>query len=260
MRDVVRPLLIALPLLVAGAAEAGHPPAAPPREAGFAEIRGISMYYRVYGEGPGEPVLMIHGGLGSADVWNEQVAALALDRTVVVADSRGQGRSGRTAEPITYEAMAEDYVALLDRLGLGKVALVGWSDGGIIGLEIAIRHPERLARLFVQAANTTPAGLVPPPRADAPRPELRHYDDVRDEIHALWANEPHITDAELAGIRVPTVVAIGEHDEAVSIAHDRAIAAAIPGARFLLLPDVGHAAVLEDPAGYTRAVLDFLGE
>lgn len=257
MRLVARPLILAVPLLLGGAIDAGH--RAPiPQADGFADVGGFPMYYRIYGHGPGEPVLMIHGGLSSADVWNGQVSELARGRRVIVADSRGQGRSGRTGDPITYEAMAADYVALLDRLGIDKVALVGWSDGGIIGLEIAIHHPERLSRMFVQAPNTSPDGLAQPPAPDAPRPTLRHYADVRQEIEALWANEPHITDDQLASIQVPTVVAIGEHDEAVSVDHDRAIAAAIPDARFLVLPRVGHAAVLEDPAGYARAVLEFL--
>ncbi len=257
MRAAAASLLLAVPLILGGAIDVNH--AAPqPKTSGYADVNGFKMYYRIYGEG--DPVLLIHGGLSSADVWNGEIEDLARRHTVVVADSRGQGRSGRTAEPITYELMADDYVALLDRLGLGKVALVGWSDGGIIGLEIAIHHPERLTRLFAQAANTTPDGLVTPPDPSAPRPELKHYEDVRQEIQALWANEPHISDADLATIPVTTTVAIGEHDEAVSVDHNRAIAAAIPDARFLVLPNVGHSAPIEDPAGYARAVLDFLDE
>src|SRR5580698_5813744 len=132
------------------------PPMPQPRVSGMAPINGIRMYYAVYGAGP--PVLLIHGGLGHADIWGFQVPALAKDHKVIVADSRGHGRSTRSQQPFSYAQMADDYLALLDFLKINKVALVGWSDGGIIGLDIAIRHPERLSRLFAFAANIWPEG------------------------------------------------------------------------------------------------------
>ena len=73
-------------------------------------------------------------------------------------DSRGHGRSTRTETPIGYDLMASDVLALMDELGIAKAALLGWSDGAIIGLDIAIRHPERLTKLFAFAANWDPRG------------------------------------------------------------------------------------------------------
>ena len=178
---------------------------------------------------------------------------------MIVADSRGQGRSTRDGRTITYDRMADDYLALLDRLAIPKVSLVGWSDGGIIGLDIAVRHPERLTRMFLQAANATPDGALAYPAIQARGiPELQHYDDVAEEIEALWANEPNFTPEQLAAIPVPTVIAIGEHDEAISLDHTLFLARTIPGARFVLLPHVGHSAPVEDPDGYARAVLAFV--
>ena len=80
---------------------------------------------------------------------------------MIVADSRGHGRSTRKDQPYGYDLMASDYLALLDYLKVDKTALVGWSDGGIIGLDIALNHPERLTRLYAQAANVTVDGLDP---------------------------------------------------------------------------------------------------
>ena len=143
---MIRVLLgFAAGLLLTGAAGAEEiwqtlpqPPAMPtPVESGMAPINDIQMYYAVYGEG--DPVLLIHGGLGSADVWGFQIPALAEKHKVIVADSRGHGRSTRSDQPYSYALMADDYVALLDYLKIDKTALVGWSDGAIIGLEIAIR-------------------------------------------------------------------------------------------------------------------------
>lgn len=248
--------LLALSVAVPAAARAKVPK---PHESGFARVDGISLFYQVYGRGA--PILLIPGGLASADVWRQQLAALSAHHLVVVADSRGQGRSTRDGRPITYHLMARDYLHLLDMLHLTKVALVGWSDGGIIGLDIAIHHPERLARIFIQAANATPDGALANRQAAAEGkavPPLGHYDSIAEEIEALWANEPNFTPEQLASIRIPTVIAIGERDEAISREHTDMLAAVIPGARFLLLPDVGHSAPLEDPKGYAEAVLAFV--
>ncbi|KAB0680676.1 alpha/beta fold hydrolase [Aureimonas leprariae] len=230
-----------------------------PKDSGFAEVNGIGLFYQVYGKG--SPLLLIPGGLSNADVWRRQIATLSKHHEVIVADSRGQGRSTRDSTTITYDVMADDYLALMDKLKLRQVALVGWSDGGIIGLDIAIRHPERLTRMFVQAANATPDGAIAYDKAreaGKPVPILQHYDDVAEEIKALWANEPNFTSAELASITVPTMIAIGDHDEAISMDHTVFLANSIPGARMTILPHVGHSAPLEDPAGYAEAVLAFI--
>src|SRR5438552_9322573 len=135
------------------------PPMPPATQSGKAPVNGIEMYYAVYGSG--DPILLVHGGLGHADIWANQVADLMKDHKVIVADSRGHGRSTRNADPYGYDLMASDYLALLDYLKVDKVDLVGWSDGGIIGIDIAMNHPERLRRLFAQAANVTVDGVKP---------------------------------------------------------------------------------------------------
>jgi pimeloyl-ACP methyl ester carboxylesterase len=221
-------------------------------DSGFAHVDGISMFYQVYGKGA--PILLIHGGLSDADVWHRQIATLSARHRVIVADSRGQGRSTRDERPITYDLMATDYLALLDHLDLPAVALVGWSDGGIIGLDIAIHHPGRLSKMFIQAANATPDGVD----GDAVLPEMRHHKSVKREIEALWAHEPNFTAAQLRSITVPTLVVIGDLDEVISPDQTAMLAREIPGARLLVLPDVGHSAPLEDPAGYAAAVLNFV--
>ena len=101
-------------------------------------------------------MLLIHGGVGHADLWAHQVNDLMKDH-MIMADSRGHGRSSRTADPYSYSLMASDYLALLDYLKVDKVALVGWSDGGIIGLNIAMKHPERLIKLFAHAVLSLPS-------------------------------------------------------------------------------------------------------
>lgn len=244
------------------------PPAMPAAAStGMAEVNGIQMYYATYGAG--DPVLLIHGGLGHADLWANQVADLMKDHLVIVADSRGHGRSTRDAQPYGYDLMSSDYLALLDFLKIDKVDLVGWSDGGIIGLDIAMTHPERLDHLFAHAANITTDGVDPSVAEDAVfgayitkmgedyarmSPTPGEFDAFVGQISEMWATQPNWTDAQVAAITVPTTVVVGEHDEAILRPHTDKIASLIPGAKEVILPGVSHFAMLQDPAGYTAAI------
>ncbi len=270
--------LVALLLLpgVASAAEIWQtrptPPAMPsPVKSGMAPVNDIQMHYAVYGAG--EPVLLIHGGLGHADIWGFQVPALAAKYQVIVADSRGHGRSTRSAQPFGYQLMADDYLALLDYLKIDRAALVGWSDGGIIGLDIAIRHPERLSRLFAFAANYTPDGVKPSVETDPNfgayieqcgqdyarlSPTPTEYDAFVEQISQMWAREPNYTKDQLRAITVPTLVFDGDHDEAIKPEHTKEIAELIPGAKLVMMKDASHFAMWQHPAEFNQLVLDFL--
>jgi pimeloyl-ACP methyl ester carboxylesterase len=251
------------------------PPMPTADESGFAEVNGIDMFYSVYGKGNGSPILLIHGGLGSGDIWSFEVPELSKKHEVIVADSRGQGRSTRTKDKLTYHLMAEDYVALLGFLAIGKVTLVGWSDGGIIGLDIAMHHPEVLRRLFAQAPNVTPDGLTSIPVIDPPPPiestapleappkltKAERQQKARERtFRKLWATEPDYTQDELSRITVPTVIAIGDHDPVIKPDHIAYIADSIPGAKVVVLKNVGHPANAQDPKQYINAVKKFMKE
>lgn len=248
-------------------------PAAMPKpdQSGYAPVNGIQMYYAVFGAG--DPVLLIHGGLGHADIWASQVATLSKTHKVIVADSRGHGRSTRTEQPYGYDLMASDYLALLDYLKIEKTALVGWSDGGIIGIDIALHHPERLTRLFAQAANVTTDGLDPGVMTNktfaayidrsgrdykkmSKTPD--QYDAFVAQMSHMWESEPAWTKEQLAGITTPTAIVAGDHDEAIKREHTEYIASAIPGAKLIILPNASHFAMLQAPDEYSQAVLDFI--
>lgn len=243
------------------------PPTPPAKASGMAPVNDIKMYYAEYGEG--DPILFIHGGLGSADVWGNQVADFARDHRVIVADSRGHGRSTRSAQPFGYDLMTSDYVALLDYLKLDRVTLVGWSDGGIIGIDMAMKHPEKLTRVIAQAANVTTDGV----KADVMTnktfsdyinaagesykklsPTPNEYDAFVNQISAMWASQPAWTAADLGKIAVPVTLAIGDHDEAVKLDHTEMMAKEIPGAKLVILKDASHFAMLQDPEGYDAMI------
>lgn len=247
-------------------------PAMPaPVTTGLADVNGIKMYYATYGAG--DPVLFVHGGLGHSDIWANQVADLMKDHLVIVADSRGHGRSSRTEDPFGYDLMSSDFVALLDFLKIDKVDLVGWSDGGIIGLDIAMSHPERLKSVFAQAANITTDGVDPSVATDdvfnayigkmavdygkmSPTPD--QFDAFVAQISNMWATQPNWTDAQVAAITVPVAVVAGEYDEAILRPHTDKIASLIPGSKLVILPQASHFAMLQAPEEYTAAVRAFI--
>jgi len=240
-------------------------------ESGYAPVNGIEMYYAVFGKG--DPVLLIHGGLGHADIWASQVATLSKTHKVIIADSRGHGRSTRTEEPFGYDLMASDYLALLDHLKIDKTALVGWSDGGIIGIDIALHHPERLTKVFAQAANVTTDGVDPGvltnktfaayiDRSGRDYKKLSktpdQYDAFVAQISKMWETQPNWSKEELAKITTPIAVVAGDHDEAIKREHTDYMASVIPGAKEIILPNASHFAMLQAPDEYSQAVLDFI--
>ncbi|TGP26423.1 MULTISPECIES: alpha/beta hydrolase [unclassified Mesorhizobium] len=248
-------------------------PAAMPKpdESGYAPVNGIQMYYAVFGKG--DPVLLIHGGLGHADIWASQVATMSKTHKVIVADSRGHGRSTRTDEPYGYDLMASDYLALLDYLKIDKAALVGWSDGGIIGIDIALHHPERLTRLFAQAANVTTDGVDPGvltnktfaayiERSGRDYKKMSktpdQYDAFVAQISHMWESQPSWTKEQLGKITTPIAIVAGDHDEAIKRKHTEYMASVIPGAKLIILPNASHFAMLQAPDEYSQAALDFI--
>ena len=278
MRRLSLAFLFVLLALSAGAAERWEmlpPTPAPiaPARAGQAPVNGISVYYAVYGSGP--PVILLHGGLANADYWGNQIKALMPRRTVIVMDSRGHGRSTRDARPYGYDLMADDVVGLMDFLKIPKADVVGWSDGGILGLDLAIRHKDRVGKIFAFAANTVPSGVKDDVeknptfaafikragdeyRSHSATPN--EYDAFVEQISKMWASEPNWTDAQLAAIAAPVLVVDGDHDEAIKREHTEYIAAAIPHAGLLILPNASHFAFLQDPELFNFAMLHFLDE
>ena len=273
-------LLIAITVLAAmsTAANATEPwlvlpptPELPPAvHSGWAPVDGIRIWYAEYGRG--EPVLLLHGGLANSQYWGNQVRALMGHYRVIVMDSRGHGRSTRDAQPFGYDLMAKDAIGLLDYLKIKRVALVGWSDGAIIGLDIAMHHPERLSKLFAFAANYDPAGVADvgaspvftafEARAGreyaALSPTPHDYGAFLKAITAMWAHEPNWRKSDLARITVPTWIVDADHDEAITHDQPRTMADWIPNAGLLIEPDVSHFAFLQDPDQFTRDVEHFL--
>jgi pimeloyl-ACP methyl ester carboxylesterase len=271
-------LILALSALRANAAERWEvlPPTPAPihsERSGQANANGISIHYGVYGQG--SPVILLHGGLANAEYWGNQIKALAPYHTVIVMDSRGHGRSTRDSRPYGYDLMADDVVALMDVLKVSKADIVGWSDGAILGLDLAMRHPNRVGKIFAFAANTVTSGVKdgveknPTFAAFIERAGHEHerysatpkeYDAFVAQISKMWASQPNWTDAQLKAITASVLVVDGDHDEAIKREHTEYIASTIPRAGLLILPNASHFAFLQDPELFNYALLHFLGD
>lgn len=252
-------------------------------KSGYAQIGALSMYYEVHGEG--EPLLILHGG--GSTIWTTYGAILpelASTRRVIAPEQQGHGHTADVDRPLTYRQMADDTAALLRQLGVRQVDVVGFSYGGCVAIELAIRHPELVRRLVVGSVYY---------RRDAIRPELlRSFEtasehdmpDVYRQAYLEVAPNPSDlskltpklmrnllsfegwTDAELRSIRAPTMILQGNQD-LTPLDHIAAMARAIPDAQVVVLPG-GHGTYLGEimaavpgsrlPEYTTRIMMEFL--
>jgi pimeloyl-ACP methyl ester carboxylesterase len=278
----MRPFLLAptlvLAVLPALAAERWEilpptPAPIPTDRSGDAHVNGITIHYAMYGQG--SPVIFLHGGLANTDYWGDQVPAVAAHHTVILMDSRGHGRSTRDARSYGYDLMADDVTALMDSPKIAKANIVGWSDGAILGIDLAVRHKERVGKVFAFAANTVTSGVKDGVEKNptfaayierAGREYAAHsatpkdYDSFVDQISKMWAEQPNWSDAQLKAIDTPFLVVDGDHDEAIKREHTEYIAAMIPHAGLLILPNTSHFAFLQDPRQFNFAILHFLSD
>jgi pimeloyl-ACP methyl ester carboxylesterase len=208
----------------------------------------------------------------NSNYWGNQVPALAETHRVIVMDSRGHGRSTRDTQPYGYALMASDVIGLMDYLGIPQAAIVGWSDGAILGLSLAMSHPDRVSRLFAFAANSDPSGVKDVDKSPVfnefiARAEKEYealsatpaqYKSFVDEISAMWATQPHWTAQDLNAIRVPTWIVDADHDEAIHRENTEFMARQIPNAGLLLQPEVSHFSMLQAPRQFTDDVRHFL--
>ena len=243
----------------------------PPDSTGFLEIQGARLFHARFGTG--EPILLLHGGLANANYWGHLIPVLARTRQVLVMDTRGHGRSTLGEAGLSYPLLARDALALLDAVDIPRLPVIGWSDGGIVGLALAMMAPRRVSRLFTSGANYNRAGGRPDAQSHptvrayevrcgrehhAMSPRTESFDRLRQALGRMWRGGPDYTPAQLAGIRIPATIAAGEHDEFITTAHTHALATAIPGARLVIQSGLSHFALLQDPARFAADVIRFL--
>ena len=230
----------------------------------YLSTRGFNLYYEGYGKG--QPLILLHTNGGSIKIFENQIPYFSQHYRVIAVDSRAKGHSVDPSDSLTFEMMADDVNALLDSLHLDSAYVLGWSDGAIAGLLLALRHPEKVKKLVAAGANLWPdtTGLTPfvfhyieaevaalrkEPQTPATKNQLK--------IHELDLKEPHMTLAQLHDIKCPVFVIGGDHD-AIPPAHTLEIAENIPHSYLWIVPNSGHSSPVHYKEEFNAQVHYFL--
>lgn len=245
--------------------------------------------------GTGSPILLIMGLGGSMDAWRPAfVAALATGHKVVMFDNAGVGDTAQLASPLTITEMADQTSALISTLRLGRVAVLGWSMGGMVAQALAVLHPTQVSKLVLaatqpgsgrarpipaaaaaEAASSNPAEVLSvlfPPResaaAQAYAAGILRYPDFYLAPRAAVAAQGVAVEQWVAGkdpaglrfatIRLPLLVADGTLDRLDPSANDHSLAASVPGAKLVLYPGAAHGFLFQDMSSFLPAVERFL--
>ena len=250
-----------------------------PAAGNYLDVNGIKVYYETYGEG--EPLLLLHGNGGSIENFVYQIPELSKHFKVIAVDSRAQGRTTDSDLEITYALMASDMSELIDKLDLGKVNVVGWSDGGNIGLELAYAHPEKLLKVVALGANYTYENFLAPPDSivmDTEDPFMQNIPElinrmvtagsrlspdtaripvIRKKLEDLTMKYPNFTPDQLKTINVPFLIVAGDHD-LISLEQTTALYTNLPKSELFIVPHASHLAPSERPEFINSEVIRFL--
>jgi pimeloyl-ACP methyl ester carboxylesterase len=271
MTRLLRLLLLALclPLLVGAQTKTTvHPKYGSNPAAGhWFTHDGVKLYYEVYGAG--EPLLLIHGNGGSISDMRRQIAFFRKKYKVIAMDSRDQGKSADSPDKLTYEKMTSDQAALLDHLKAGPAYVLGWSDGGIEALVLAMKYPDKVKKVAAMAANLNPTDQALHPDvvklikdwvAFVP-PEKRQTAEGKRELKVtgMMLEEPNIPVEALEAIQAPTLVLASDHDmirddHTVNIYHH------IPNSELVIFPGATHMIPFDDPATFNATVAKFFAK
>jgi pimeloyl-ACP methyl ester carboxylesterase len=231
-------LLGALLMCIAGypAHAAGHP-----LEWHWAAVHGHRIYYAIRGRG--STLVFLHGGGDSGEhSFVHQLDVFSENHHIVAPDQRGQGRTPEVPGPLTYTGMMEDTAALLEMLKLRHVDVIGFSDGGILALMLAVRHPDLVRRLVISGVNISPEGLRADDLNELRAAQIKIPQSIDEKLAHLWFTSPTESELSLAllsKISQPVLLISGDHD-AITLEHTLQIFHALPNAELCVLPGTDH--------------------
>ena len=238
-----------------------------PMAGNYYKVRGISFYVEQYGSGV--PLILLHGNGGSISSFSGIIPALSEKYHVFAIDSRAHGKSTDASDSLSFDMMADDINALMDELKLKSACLLGWSDGGIVALTMAFRHPERVRKLAATGANVWPdsTALIP----SFWREEQRYFDSVHLiprkttmeknawKLFLLDWYYPKFTLQQLQSIQTPSLIISGDHD-LIRLEHTVLIYQQLPSGRLWVLPRSSHGTLIEYPDEFASKVSAFFAE
>ena len=249
---------IAALLLTLAGINAAHA-AAQPALWHWASIHGHRIYYAVHGSGP--TLVLLHGGGDSGEhSFERQLDLFSLNHRIVAPDQVGQGRTPDVPGPLSYTLMMQDTATLLEKLKLKNVDIVGFSDGGILGLMLAVRHPGLVRRLVISGVNIAPEGLTAAQLEGLRGAQIASPKTVDEKLAKLWLTSPtesELSLALLAKIEQPVLVISGDRD-AITLEHTLQIYQTLPKAELCVLPGTDHLTFAGRPEWLNPIISDFL--
>ena len=264
----VKPCLFLLSLLLLyrlpTAAQTPVPYGNNPAAGHYQLVRGVKLYYETYGQGP--PLLLLHGNGGNSTAFAKSIPYFARRYQVIAVDSRAHGKSIDAGDSLSFEMMADDFAGLLTSLRIDSAYVLGWSDGGINALVLAMRHPGKVRRLVATGANLWPdsTALVPglwqqQQRGYRENRNVKFTDPKRQndwKVFCLDVFQPNISLAALQRVRVPAFIIAGDRDIIVP-EHTVAIYRSLPRAWLWIVPNSGHATLQEHAEEFNRKTDEF---
>jgi pimeloyl-ACP methyl ester carboxylesterase len=236
-------------------------------------VNGIHIYYEVHGEDAGTPLVLLHGGGSTIEsTFGRILPFLARRRRVIALEEQGHGRTSDRDQPVTFEQSADDVAGLLRHLEISQADLFGFSNGGSVALQVAIRHPRLVRKLVFASSLTRRDGAFPQlwefiKKADlsnmpqalkdaflAVTPDPQRLKTMHDKDAARMASFSDVPDAAIRGVRAPTLIMTGDRDVA-RLEHSIELSRLFPDARLLVLPS-GHGDYLAE-ASSTPADSDY---
>ena len=196
------------------------------------EVNDIDIYYEVYGEG--KPIILLHGNSETHEIFDRLIERLKNNYKVYAIDSRCHGKSEKTEE-ISYDLMAVDMIEFIKKLKIDKPIVYGFSDGGIIGLLVAIKQPKLLSKLIISGANLNPNGMS---KSMLIISKIGYF-ITRNKLFKMMIKEPNISRKDLEKIVIPTYVLAGEKD-VIMEEHTRLIAENIKNSKLEIIPKENH--------------------
>jgi len=230
----------------------------------YYDVRGIKMYAEIYGTG--KPLLLIHGNGGSINAFSQTIPYFSKKYQVIAVDSRAHGKTVDAKDSLSFEMMADDFAALLDKMHIDSAYVIGWSDGGINALVLAMRHPEKVIKLASTGANLTPDSLGLQPlvwkdmqkqyQVDKNKPRTTDKEKNDWKIFMLDYDQPNIPFSALRAIKCPSLIICGDHD-VIPIEHTTKIYQGIPRAYLWVVPNSGHPTLQEHRDEFNQVVDEF---
>lgn len=222
----------------------------------------IQLYYIEQGEG--QPLILLHGNGENCDYFEHQIPYFSSNYRVIAIDTRGHGKTPRGVKPFTIKQFAEDLHDFMDEKGIAKAILLGFSDGGNIALEFALKYPERVEKLVLNGANLFPSGVKP--RYQWPIEIGYHIAKLfskkskeakrNTELLGLMVNEPHIDPSELGRLTMPVLVISGKKDMIKEL-HTKLIYKSLPNAQLNII-EGDHFIAEKNPETFNNVVEHFL--